>query len=173
MVDDDDYEAVSKFKWYAQVCRRTDGSVWGVYASRMVPKEGGGQTHLLLHRFLLGIPNPKVDIDHEDHDGLNCRRCNLRIATHQQNTQNKRMRCDNCRHQIVRGICVDEQTVGTVLGGNIYEEKVKSEVGVYVGTGKHGTCEAASETIGDAGCNDAAKSGRRATDHEARLLCPD
>jgi len=35
-------------------------------------------------------PSIGMDIDHRDHDGLNCRRENMRICTHIQNMQNKR-----------------------------------------------------------------------------------
>lgn len=44
---------------------------------------------LLLHRFILGITDPKIEVDHFNHQGLDCRRKNLRECTHAQNCQNQ------------------------------------------------------------------------------------
>jgi hypothetical protein len=44
----------------------------------------------MLHRFILGVSDPKIEVDHKDHNGLNCRRKNLRIATRKQNMGNQR-----------------------------------------------------------------------------------
>lgn len=43
-----------------------------------------------LHRFVLGITDRKIRVDHINHDGLDCRKENLRVATHQQNVFNRR-----------------------------------------------------------------------------------
>jgi HNH endonuclease len=76
LVDDADYEVVSKFKWYALKSRHT------FYAVRNFPKGNGKQGLIRLHRFLLpGHP----EIDHRDGDGLNNQRENLRPATRSQN----------------------------------------------------------------------------------------
>lgn len=53
------------------------------------------QKRVTLHRFILGdIPKDKF-VDHIDGDGLNNRRSNLRIVTHQENMQNLSTRRDN------------------------------------------------------------------------------
>lgn len=45
----------------------------------------------LLHREVLGLPPGAIPpVDHEDGDGLNCRRGNLRISTPLENARNKR-----------------------------------------------------------------------------------
>ncbi len=41
-----------------------------------------------LHRFLLGLTDPKIIVDHEDRNGLNNQRGNLRVATKSQNEAN-------------------------------------------------------------------------------------
>ena len=82
-----DYSRVSQFKWHLQPrkTKRKDGSVkLGYYASGMV---FGKST--LLHRFILGIYDSKIQVDHRDLDGLNCCRSNLRIATPSQNQANQ------------------------------------------------------------------------------------
>jgi hypothetical protein len=38
----------------------------------------------------MNIDDRKINVDHEDHDGLNCRRSNLRVATGTQNNGNRR-----------------------------------------------------------------------------------
>jgi hypothetical protein len=88
LVDDEDYERLSAFKWYAARDRRNEGkSTW--YAATKLPRGlGGGQTTLKMHRFLMDAP-PGMDVDHKDHNGLNNRRNNLRLCTRRQNSQNR------------------------------------------------------------------------------------
>lgn len=55
--------------------------------------EGYGRTRIkgkkiLLHRFIMNA-SPEVDIDHEDRNRLNCEKSNLRIASVEQNCQNR------------------------------------------------------------------------------------
>ena len=85
-VDIEDYSRVMNFKWYAAVQLRKDGSIKNVYAQRHTR----GKT-ILLHRFILGLPAKRLpQVDHEDHNGLNCRRDNLRKATNAQNLYGRR-----------------------------------------------------------------------------------
>lgn len=84
-VDDEDYERTSQWKWHAAT--RPDSDT--VYATRISGKRGQ-RTTIRLHRFIMGITDPKIYVDHKDHDGLNCTRANLRICTMRQNLGNKR-----------------------------------------------------------------------------------
>jgi hypothetical protein len=94
LVDDSDYELVIQSTWYALVAKRKDGSIRAVYATRSVRTDSGFKTEYL-HRFIAGVTDSKTDVDHEDHDGLNCQRFNLRVSTRTQNLQNQRLRPDN------------------------------------------------------------------------------
>lgn len=77
-VDDADYAAVNAHKWH--VVKRD----WQFHAARTVRKPDGRRTTQYLHQFLLpGV----VLIDHEDGNGLNNQRYNLRPSTRQQNQQ--------------------------------------------------------------------------------------
>jgi hypothetical protein len=93
-VSDKDFERVSAHKWFAQIYRRKDGTVKSVYARRNVSREDGTRTTQKMHRFILGIINPEIEVDHEDHNGLHNWRNNLR-TTLDQNNQNARLRIDN------------------------------------------------------------------------------
>src|SRR6188474_653310 len=85
LVDDMDYDYLNQWKWYSKKHRNT------FYAVRTPSvKENMGRNQLYLHRVILNVTDPKIFIDHEDTNGLNCQRLNLRIATTKQNQQNRR-----------------------------------------------------------------------------------
>ncbi len=84
LVDDEDYERLSKFKWYAQRQRDT------FYAKRNVRLPDGKRAALKMHREILGLTDPKILVDHRDHDGLHNWRHNLRMCNKQQNMRNQR-----------------------------------------------------------------------------------
>lgn len=82
LVDDEDYNAVSSFKWYAY--RR--GNTW--YAARRV-RDGKTQRVIKMHRFITSPPDG-VEIDHKDSNGLNNQKNNLRLCNRSQNVGNNR-----------------------------------------------------------------------------------
>lgn len=94
LVDDADYERVNAFKWRAHIVTRKDGSIRNVYAICSLPRINRMRTQRM-HRFILGVTDSAVEVDHEDHAGLNNQRHNLRKATHAQNQHNTRPRADN------------------------------------------------------------------------------
>ncbi len=81
IVDDEDYEWLSRHKWYA--IRK--GNVY--YAARM-PK-GKGRKHIYMHREILGAPNNK-QVDHINHYALDNCKSNLRLCTNQENRFNSK-----------------------------------------------------------------------------------
>jgi hypothetical protein len=82
LVDDDDFEDVSRFKWHARTCRGRAYAARGVY-------ENGRTRELLLHRYLLNAP-PGVLVDHRNGNGLDCRRSvNLRTTDATGNSANR------------------------------------------------------------------------------------
>jgi hypothetical protein len=84
LVDDTDYDRVSAYKWSAT---KTPTNVYGI---RKVRTPEGRTTSQLLHRFILGVTDPKIHVDHEDHNGLNCQRHNLRKCVRGENDGNRR-----------------------------------------------------------------------------------
>ena len=96
LVDDEDFERCMEGpKWYSQVHRRKNGSVRTVYAQRRVRREDGTRTSQYMHRFILGVTDPKVQVDHKDHNGLNNQKYNLRPATSAENAHNQCISTDS------------------------------------------------------------------------------
>lgn len=74
LVDDEDYEYLNQFKWYYN----------GRYAARREP--GVNNKMQLMHRVILK-PGDNLT-DHINGNGIDNRKCNLRIATHSENIRN-------------------------------------------------------------------------------------
>jgi hypothetical protein len=112
IVDDQDFEAVSAFKWHACFKKKKgDKSKQNApYAARKEPrnKEGRPRRHIFLHRWLLGEPDGLVD--HRNGKTLDCRRENLRVATHSQNQANKRGRKMSNRTARFKGVSLDPKS---------------------------------------------------------------
>ncbi len=82
IVDEQDYEALAKYKWH------TGGPRQNPWAQRW---DAGRR--LMMHRQIIEIP-PGFVCDHINHNRLDNRRCNLRAATIPQNAWNALPRSD-------------------------------------------------------------------------------
>ena len=86
LVDDADYEFLSRFKWCAHAITNT------FFASRRPTKLF---KHELMHRAILS-PIPKgLEVDHIDGNSLNNQKSNLRPCTRSQNQWNSRLNSNN------------------------------------------------------------------------------
>ena len=86
MVDDEDFEDLSKSKWYAL----WQGHVRSYYAIRGI-WNGRNMSSERMHRRILGLESgDKRQVDHINHDTLDNRKENLRIVTHRENQENRR-----------------------------------------------------------------------------------
>src|SRR5690606_30452111 len=83
LVDDEDYEWLSQWKW----CAFEKGNT--TYARRVTPQET-----ILMHRLVLGAGRGDI-VDHQDRNGLNNQRSNLRFVTSRENTLNRGMLRNN------------------------------------------------------------------------------
>jgi len=82
LVDDDDFERLSEFKWTAMQ-RKWDGR-W--YACRWTKPP---RQHIYMHREIMRT-HKGIETDHKNGDGLDNQRTNLRNATKSQNGFNSR-----------------------------------------------------------------------------------
>ena len=102
IVDASDYEFLSRWNWYAYWAPATKS----FYAARSYRPQGGEtQTvHVTMHRVIVGLgeDDPRLP-DHINHDTLDNRRCNLRIATRLQSVHNRRTHLDSIAN--LPGVC--------------------------------------------------------------------
>jgi hypothetical protein len=137
IVDDCDFEWLNQWKWH--------------YSAGYVVSKMGGK-NIYLHRFILQTP-PKMDTDHINHNKLDNRRKNLRVATRSQNKQNtlisranksgfKGVWWDNLRnkwHVIIR-INGKSKFLGRTpdlkKAASLYDEAAKKIFGNYAFTNK-------------------------------------
>ena len=95
IVDDEDYEELSKYKWHV-------GGVKGYtkYAQRKI-RINGKRTSISMHVVILASPLG-FEVDHKDGNGLNNTKENLRSVKHSDNCKNRKKRKDST--QTFKGI---------------------------------------------------------------------
>ncbi len=99
LIDAADFAAVNQWTWRLNTAGRG-------YASRSGKVNGRSKT-FLMHRFIMGTEGEprEIEVDHINGDGLDNRRRNLRIVTHAQNMQNRRL--ERTSTSGVRGVSWD------------------------------------------------------------------
>lgn len=87
LVDDEDFDFLNQFNWYAFKNRKQNKTY---YAGRQQRQITGKFKSISMHREIMGctIGDGKI-IDHKDGNGLNCQRINMRFAIHSQNMANR------------------------------------------------------------------------------------
>jgi hypothetical protein len=81
LVDDKHYDVLSKYKWRAD----NDG-----YAVTWMRDENNKRRLIRMHRFIMGITDPAVQVDHKDNDKRNNQEDNLRPANASEQGCNRR-----------------------------------------------------------------------------------
>ena len=84
IVDDEDYDRLNQYKWYAHYDRHTKG----YYAARNSKYVDGKRKPIPMHRAVLDIDTQQTD--HINHNTLDNRKQNLRICSCMQNTWNRK-----------------------------------------------------------------------------------
>ena len=90
IIDVFDYALVSQYKWCAHYDKHTDGH----YAATRIPKEGGGQLYIAMHRLITDAQKGDV-VDHKNRTTMDNRNSNLRITDHSGNMRNKGLQSNN------------------------------------------------------------------------------
>ena len=81
LVDEEDYERVSKVAWHITPQGR-------VVKNKCLRQDQNG-TRTALHRFILGVTDPSIQIDHINRNPLDNRKSNLRVCNQSQNNCNR------------------------------------------------------------------------------------
>jgi len=85
LVDDDDFENVSQWKWCACENRNM------VYALHYFNNCQTGKKEMIsMHRFIMGVPRNGYIVDHKNHETLDNRKENLRICNRHENAWNQK-----------------------------------------------------------------------------------
>lgn len=84
LIDDEDLEVVSKYKWHA----RWDPCTKSFYAVTNIRKPDGSRTTLQMHREIMGAKKGE-QVDHIYHQTLDNRKSELRLCTPSQNQYNR------------------------------------------------------------------------------------
>ncbi len=81
IVDDEDFEKLSHFKWHVRIQP-------GIYAARTM-RENKRRFNIRMHQQIMGTI-PGYEIDHINGNGLDNRRSNLRFCTRSENMMNQK-----------------------------------------------------------------------------------
>jgi len=84
IVDVEDYERVSQYKWHIRRSNRSST----YYAARTVFVSKYNRKLVSMHRFIMNAPDG-LEVDHINGDGFDNRKANIRLATNSQNSRNK------------------------------------------------------------------------------------
>lgn len=88
LVDDEDFEWLNQWKWHV-----IKGKSGMLYAERSI-RNNGKRINFLMHREIIKTPKG-MNTDHENRNGLDNRRDNLRYCTKSQNAMNTEKNKDN------------------------------------------------------------------------------
>lgn len=83
LVDDEDFERISQYHWSAQYCKGT----WRATTTKHI----NGKPHRYkMARMVMNVTDKKVKVSAINHNALDCRKDNLRLATHAQTCYTQR-----------------------------------------------------------------------------------
>ena len=82
LVDDEDYDFLMQWKWHARKLGKR------YYAGRQEKSINRRRKLVHMHRLIMHTPEG-MEVDHQDHNGLNNQKYNLRNCTHKNNSKNR------------------------------------------------------------------------------------
>lgn len=103
IIDDEDYDIVSNFKWRATIKGR---NIKRIIPVRTEMVNGISKT-IYLSRFLLGVTDKNIYVDHINRNTLDNRRSNLRECTPKQNSMNIGLRLKSSSGY--KGVALDKK----------------------------------------------------------------
>jgi hypothetical protein len=104
IIDLEDVEKCKLYKWHIKHSLHTDYAIASISENEK----------LLLHRLILDY-NGSLDIDHNNHNGLDNRKFNLEVCSHSKNLTNQHNKYNGV-YQVKSGryratICIDSKTI--------------------------------------------------------------
>lgn len=100
IVDDEDFEYLNQWKWRQDA----DG-----YAIRLSYEKKEKRKSIRMHRLIMK-PSIELQVDHINHNKLDNRKCNLRICSNFENSQNRKLQKNNkTGYKGVRWIIKDQK----------------------------------------------------------------
>ena len=105
IVDDEDFDMVSKYKWHVCTGDHRDKTY---YAATNIYFDSG-KRYVRMHRMIIGA-TPDVEVDHKNNNGLDNTRKNLRLATDTEQCCNKNTYKNNTTGH--KGVSVRSNGVG-------------------------------------------------------------
>lgn len=137
IVDDEDYEFISKYKWHGAIRRNI------IYAYGSIPLPNGKKRVESMSRLIMKLSNSKKISDHKNGNGLDNRKNNLRISTQKQNCQNRTSRTNSSSkylgvvNQIATSKFIKKDGSIVIYSCNrIYAQICPDKTNIYLGTFK-------------------------------------
>jgi hypothetical protein len=97
-VDDKDYEWLNQYKWYSDKSYNCWYAVRVIWVNKKFVK-------IYMHREILGLKKgDKIQVDHQNHNGLDNQRRNIRVSSQSQNNGNF---CKTKGSSVYKGVCWD------------------------------------------------------------------
>lgn len=84
IVSEEDFRRVARYSWHVHVSRGTRKKPGQPYARATI-----NGVKVYLHRFILAAPE-HLQVDHKNHQTLDCRRDNLKLCDHLENQRRRR-----------------------------------------------------------------------------------
>ena len=122
VIDTEDFDRVKDITWLVKSNRARGQDATYAYGGTW-DKESKTWTSIALHRYILGVFDPNIQVDHRDFETTNNKKENLRVATFVENMRHRRAFSNN--EVGIRGIRQDKrrgsfQARITVDGKQIY-----------------------------------------------------
>lgn len=90
MIDTEDYDRIKNYRWHIQYVKHTNN----FYVSSLIKKNNKWKNYQL-HRLLLNLTDPELQIDHKFGKTLDNRKSELRICNHSENVRNQKIHKNN------------------------------------------------------------------------------
>lgn len=123
LVNDEDFEWLNQWKWYANKGGNT------FYAQRRLSTIDGKCHKIKMHHAIMGKPPKGFEADHENGNGLDNQRHNLRFVTRRQNQQNKKNKIKPKTSQYPG---VYWHKTAKKWTAQIYIDKIRKHLGLFI-----------------------------------------